>query len=54
MFANGTAGLDYSQPCNMSFSLTREAFGSIDIAFPEGGAFKASQEREISGLILNL
>jgi len=54
MFANGTTGLDYSQPCNMSFTLEREAFGSVDTAFSEGGTFKATQEREISGLTLNL
>jgi hypothetical protein len=54
MFNNGTAGLDYSQPCEMSFSLEREAFGNIDAAFSEGGTFKATQEREVENLRLNL
>ena len=54
MFNDGTAGLDYSQPCSMSFSLEREAFGSVDPAFSEGGTFKATQEREITNLTLNL
>ena len=38
----------------MSFSLEREAFGSVDPAFSEGGTFKATQEREITNLTLNL
>lgn len=54
LFQNGTTGLNTAQPCEMSFTLERESFGNIDLAFEEGGFFKLTQTREVENITLNI